>query len=394
MKISLTFLLTLFINLVFSQGNGIIAYSITPPNDNNEIFLINADGTGNSQLTYHEGRDLGPAWSHDASKIAFYVHSPDETKWSIFVMETNGDSIQQLTNEADIFDNSPTWSPDGTKIAFAREYPLQNYISEIWMMNADGSDQHMINPDGGGPDWSDDGNTITFHAEDTDDYEIYTMNQDGSSIIQLTFNDENDLWPDFSTGGNFIAFQSDRDGNYEIYKMDSNGENQTRLTTHPAIDTGPDWSPDGSLFAFTSFRDGNYEIYTMTANGDNQERLTFADVHAIQPSWRPDISSGIDGQNNAGASIKSGSLKVFPNPSNIDIIIQYSLISSSHIKLAITDSRGNLVKTLVNKKQQKGEYEITWDGINNSGLKLSSGVYYCNIQDGGTKQTAKILFLK
>jgi len=200
MKTLITFLFTIVISIVFGQNEGVIAYSITPPDDNNEIYVINANGSGLTQLTFHEGRDAGPAWSPDASKIAFYVHSPDETKWSIFVMDSNGGNMQQLTNIKNAFDNSPTWSPDGTKIVFAREYPLQNYLSEIWMMNADGSDQHIVCPDGGGPDWSDDGLTIAFHAQDTDDYEIYNMNPDGSGIQQLTFNDENDLWPDFSPG--------------------------------------------------------------------------------------------------------------------------------------------------------------------------------------------------
>jgi TolB protein len=389
MKTSLILLSTIIILSVSGQNQGVIAYSITPSDDNNEIFLINADGTGKTQLTFHEGRDLSPVWSPDASKIAFYAHSPDETKWSIFVMDANGDNIQQLTNEEDIFDSSPTWWPDGTKIVFSREYPLQNFLSEIWIMGADGSNQEPLGSViGGGPHCSKDGTRIAFHAEDSEDYEIYTMNPDGSNIQQLTFNNSNDLWPAFSPDGNQIAFRSERDGNYEIYKMNFDGQNQTRLTTNPAIDDGPDWSPNGSLIAFDSFRDGNYEIYIMTANGDNQERLTYTDIHAIQPAWRPETNIGINENVRNGSQMK---FQVYPNPSNSQTTIKYSLEKQSHVNLSITDSSGKLIKTLVNNKQTAGNYETVWDGTDTYENKVDGGVYFLETRISNKSHVHKLI---
>lgn len=285
MKTLFSVLLSLTIAIVFGQSEGIIAYSITPPNDNNEIYLINADGTGKTQLTFHEGRDLGPAWSPDAQKIAFYVHSPDETQWSIFVMDSNGGNMQQLTDLEDTFDNSPTWSPDGTKIVFAREYPLQNYISEIWIMDANGNNQHQIaSVIGNGPKWSHVNNQIVYSSANTGNAEIYTMNPDGTDIQQLTFTNSDNVWPAWTTDGEQILFVSDRDGNYEIYIMAADGFNQERLTENNALDYRPDCSPDGTQIAFVSGRDGHFEIYIMNIDGSNQERLTYSSVHAIQPS--------------------------------------------------------------------------------------------------------------
>jgi hypothetical protein len=92
---------------------GVIAFSITPPDDGNEIFTINEDGTGLTRITNHEGRDAAPDWSPDAERIAFYAHSVDETSWSIFVMNADGSDIRQLTDRKGVFDNSPVWSPRG-----------------------------------------------------------------------------------------------------------------------------------------------------------------------------------------------------------------------------------------------------------------------------------------
>src|ERR687888_72816 len=68
-----------------------------------------------------------------------------------------------------------------------------------------------------------------------------------------------------------IAFSSFRDGNYEIYTMNADGSDQTRLTKE---DFYPFWSPDGTKILFSSFRDGNYEIYVMNADGSDQLNLT------------------------------------------------------------------------------------------------------------------------
>jgi len=56
------------------SSDNVIAFAITPPDGNAEIFLINADGSGKTQLTNQSGRLYGPAYSADAKKIAFYNH--------------------------------------------------------------------------------------------------------------------------------------------------------------------------------------------------------------------------------------------------------------------------------------------------------------------------------
>ncbi len=144
---------------------------------------------------------------------------------------------------------------------------------------------------------------IVFYSQRDGNWEIYTMNSDGSNQTRLTFNDAPDSTPVWSPNGRQIAFESDRDDdknahgaerntNTEVYVMDSDGKNQRRLTHHPGIDGYPDWSPDGSQIAFDSNRDAKegerkFEIYVMDADGSNVKQVT--DVgFASRPRWSPD----------------------------------------------------------------------------------------------------------
>ena len=62
-----------------------------------------------------------------------------------------------------------------------------------------------------------------------------------------------------------IAFQTNRDGNAEIYTMNADGTSRVNLTRNPAEDVEPRWSSNGTHIAFASNRTGNFEIYTMNA---------------------------------------------------------------------------------------------------------------------------------
>jgi TolB protein len=154
---------------------------------------------------------------------------------------------------------------------------------------------------------------IVFHTNrDAGNYEIYTMNADGSSPTRLTNSAGHDLTPKWSPDGKKIAFVSIRDGNYEIYTMDADGSNQTRITNNPAEDVQPAWSPDGTQLVFGSTRDGNEEIYTMNANGTNQVRRTTTASNVTDgfPSWSP------DGTQIAFQSDRTGNFEIFTMNTN------------------------------------------------------------------------------
>src|SRR3989344_4308215 len=204
-------------------------------------------------------------------KIAF--HSFRDGNYEVYVMNADGSAQTNLTNNPES-DWNPMWSPNGSKIAF-HSFRDGNY--EVYVMNADGSAQTNLtnNPESDTyPVWSPNGSKIAFHSFRDGNYEVYVMNADGSAQTNLTNNPESDTYPVLSPDGSKIAFRSFRDGNYEVYVMNADGSAQTNLTNNPESDWNPMWSPNGSKIAFHSFRDGNYEVYVMNADGSAQTNLT------------------------------------------------------------------------------------------------------------------------
>ena len=204
----------------------------------------------------------------------------------IYVMNADGSNQINITNNS-AYDSVPCFSPDGTKIAFVS---LRDGNAEIYIMNADGSNQTRLtnNPAWDSvPCFSPDGTKIAFESDRDGNYEIYIMNADGSNQTNITNNSAWDWVPCFSPDGTKIAFISARDGNYEIYIMNADGSNQTNITNNSAYDMDPCFSPDGTMIAFTSDRDGNSEIYIMNADGSNQTNITNNSAYDVSPSWGP-----------------------------------------------------------------------------------------------------------
>ena len=85
----------------------------------------------------------------------------------------------------------------------------------------------------------------------------------------------------------------------------------------------------------------------------------------------------------------------YPNPFNPSTTIRFSIPQTSNIKIEIYDVLGNLVKTLIDYNlYEPGSYEVVWNGLDNRGKIVSSGIYFTKMQSGNFTQTMKMNFLK
>ncbi|MDQ4131910.1 MAG: hypothetical protein M3179_01605 [Actinomycetota bacterium] len=155
---------------------------------NTEIYKMNADGSGQTNLTNHPLADANPDWSPDGTRIVW--DSSRTGNREIWTMDPFGGNLVQLTNFPGE-DSGARWSPDGTKIAFQRNVE-GNF--DIFVMNADGTNVRNLTNHPNRETfaaWSPDGTRIAFTSyrdEPLPFGEVYTMNAaDGSDVQRLTF---------------------------------------------------------------------------------------------------------------------------------------------------------------------------------------------------------------
>ncbi len=84
----------------------------------------------------------------------------------------------------------------------------------------------------------------------------------------------------------------------------------------------------------------------------------------------------------------------YPNPFNAITTINYELPKTSHVRLSIYNILGQQVKTLIDVTQPHGYYSITWDGTNDNGQVVASGIYYFRLDTGEYSKARKLLLLK
>jgi TolB protein len=196
------------------------------------------------------------------SRITF---SSDRDKTvHVYTIKPDGTENKTTANDPQTLDGLPTWSPDGTKIAFTSN---QSDDYEIWTMNEDGSGRTKLTSMQGWdglPRWSPDGSKITFAGERHDaggftSYEVFIMNADGSDVKKLT---DSEAWGQHTSEDEPVRWNS-----------------------------CPTFSPDGTKILFGSNRGGDYAtpiLYTMNADGNDQKKFgLLADVDGTDPDWSP-----------------------------------------------------------------------------------------------------------
>jgi len=130
---------------------------------------------------------------------------------------------------------------------------------------------------------------LAFAAYRNGQWDLYSVDEGGRDLRQLTddvFEDDN---PAYSPDGRKLAFASRRDRNWDLYILDLDTGQQTRLTDHPAYDGAPAWSTDGTQIAFESFRAGDLDIWVLNLDSGALANVTAdSDAGDFAPAWSPD----------------------------------------------------------------------------------------------------------
>jgi Tol biopolymer transport system component/uncharacterized membrane protein len=211
-------------------------------NGQNDIYLMNADGSNPVDLTNNPADDQQPYWSSDGSWILFTTNR--DGNYEIYAIQVNNLETRNLTNNL-ASDTQSSWIRSRTK------------------------------------DLS--GDFVLFTSDRDGNQEIYRMKFDGTDITNLTNNPASDQMARGSPDGSMLTFTSDRTGNMDVYDMRLDGQGLVDLTNNPANDFGPAWSGDQAWLAFTSDRSGNRDVFIMrpglpdlynVTNNPNQDEVS------------------------------------------------------------------------------------------------------------------------
>ncbi|MXZ95679.1 MAG: hypothetical protein F4Y99_07125 [Acidimicrobiaceae bacterium] len=296
---------------VWSPDGSLIAYQ-----HRGSIHLVEPDGSSTRELV----RGEGASWSPDGSLIVYSSDrspasadragagastdgvlllaandirlndEPEPLPWEIHVIAPDRTNHTQLTQRShagwDKFD--PQWSPDGTRILYA--YPSWRGDGEVYVMNADGTESHLITDNGHSPGWSHDSSSIYYTRFRPLSYralDIFVVHPDGTNLATLVADADNPAW---SPDGTRIAYSSY--GQITVANADGTGARQlTDVLTHSyeGRNFAPVWSPDGTRIAYN--HGSTYsQTYLMDPDGTNKTLLSRDASRDRTNVWSPDGS--------------------------------------------------------------------------------------------------------
>lgn len=273
----------------------LIAYNVLVDanQDNYEVFIMEADGSGKKNLTAHP--DV--AWAYQACGDRIFFLSDRDTSarnYLLYSMNSSGEDLQRITD----FPLEDSWMgcrKNGTELIIA---PHRSLDSLLYLINLNGELLQKIAPGtpySSDPTFSPDGSQIAFVGQNKrskrePDFkaEIYVVNVDGTGLRQLSHYPEQDTtaeWYAYKAGPpkwhpteNFISYQSKQNGKYSLYAVRPDGSKQWKLTDNERQEGWHSWSPDGKWLAIELFDSIQSQFHIGLMNWDTKALQILTDT--------------------------------------------------------------------------------------------------------------------
>ena len=280
-------------------------YADTPSGTHYQMYVINADGTGNTRIVHPDSDDTYPTLSPDGTQIAYR----SSYQGGIRLTNLSGTTLTTIPNTDDC--TYPAWSADGKKIAALGVDADSN--DAFVTINVDGSNRvtrslGSLYNYGGVVGWSPDGTKLVFTEEiytgSSSKHAVYIANADGSGTPTKITSDDNSEYtnPSWSPDGTKILVQKQGAAN-GFYFIDPTTAVETPVGSPVVAGDHPTWSPDGKQIAFESEADSSYgDIGIVNLDGSGLHTIhTIGQANFVQWSAAGGFVSG--GGPTAGAPV-------------------------------------------------------------------------------------------
>jgi len=248
---------------------------------NKEIYISDYDGHNVEQITNDKSIALFPRWSPLGDRILY--NSYKDGGAMLYVRDMASRRIKRVSARKGL-NIGACWRSDGQKLALTLSH---NGNPDIYCIDLTGKIIDRFTDHWGidvSPSFSPDGNRMAFVSNRSGSPQIYIRDLVKGDEARLTFEGKYNTSPKWSRLDQ-ITFSGINDGQFDIFTINPDGSNLRRLTDNQGKNEDPCWSPDGRYIMFSSNRSGGYHLYIMNATGQNQRRITFLKGEQSSPSW-------------------------------------------------------------------------------------------------------------
>ena len=341
-------------------------------------------------------------FSPDGSKIVF-MGVPEGShyynSWDIFLWELGYDTPINLTYN-NIPDEDPKFSPSGGEIVFKQNGDLK-------IMNLNGTIIYTITNDGFSveesmPYYTNDAQQIIYSRGAGSDSDIYIINVNGSNNqplenvanIQEYYPITRDLYTFLFT--RWVSYSNHHDQIYLGYF--SGASSQSLVFNNDNADDSDPFPVDSDYVFFSSNRSGSvggWDLYLADINSGLVWSMSDFGINSSNHELGVCYTSNSVsiGDNNLEIPCRLKLYQNCPNPFNPETTISFSIPKDSEVEISIYNVQGQRIKKLANENFQSGYYKVLWDGKDENGKSVSSGIYFYKIETDKFSEIKRCILL-
>ena len=388
----------------WSNSSDWVAYTAPDSGGHRQVYKVSASGGQPLQITSLVGDCARPVWSPGDTSLAFEVTLDDSDFSQIAVVPDTGGQVTLLTSSH--WDHwHATWSQTGT-VGFLRDdstgFP-QVYVkvatgeAAFTQQSVEHESPEFVTP-----------TQIVFTGVDGNGYaQVYQTTASAPNATALTSSTVDHANPVVASSAGLVFFEVEGPGGFtQIAKAPVGGGPEIVLTSGSYDFESPTVNNTASVIYCTRSSGPVSSICQVSPTG-GYVQLTDEDVERVTPHAQPNgqtsmsaayvrdgdvyrLAAGGGGQQSVGL-LPLALNGAEPNPGRARVAIRWQLSAEANASLRVYNATGQLVKTLANGKAKPGAYTSVWNGTDNKGRRLASGVYFYVLDDGANEISRKLV---